>query len=117
MELWLKDTKDNRRRLHIALQDAGLGDFQNLETIEFIPGWTSILLNSGFEVDLMSYIKGFSKADFERAYEDAPTTIIMDVPVKFLHLNDLIKAKRASGRERDMIDLKMLEEIKKRNEG
>jgi hypothetical protein len=116
LDLWLKDTKENRKRLQNAFKEAGIGDFQNLETVEFVPGWTSIFLNSGFEIDLMSYIKGFSQADFDKAYQNASTAIILNVSVKFLHLNDLIEAKRASGRERDKIDLKMLEEIKRRNE-
>ena len=58
MDLWIKDTLENRKNLRSALKELDLGDFEALETTQLIPGYTSIRLNSGFDLDLMTSLKG-----------------------------------------------------------
>jgi hypothetical protein len=118
LDLWIKDTAENRKSLRKVLKDIGLGDLESIETTQFIPGFTSIMLDSGFELDLMTSLKGFDQLRFNECYEIAPTALIENIPVKFLHINQLIEAKKASGRAKDLIDLEELEKIKKqRNTG
>ena len=50
IDLWIEDTLDNRKKLRIALKEQGSGDYDVIETMDFIPGWTDFQLNFGFLV-------------------------------------------------------------------
>lgn len=112
IDIWIKDTLPNRKSLRKVINDLNVGDFESLETTQFIPGYTSIRLNSGFELDIMTSLKGFDQIKFDECYKISPTAIIEEIPVKFLHINQLIEAKKSSGRPKDLIDIEELEKIK-----
>ncbi len=112
IDLWIKDTIENRRQLKLVLNEFELGEFENIETMNFLPGWTSINLSSGFELDIMTEIKGFEKQDFDKCYDISPTAIIQEIPIKFLHINQLIQAKKATARPKDLLDVIELEKLK-----
>lgn len=113
LDLWIKDTLENRQSLRKVLKEMEVGDFQSIETTQFIPGLTSIILNSGFELDIMTSLKGFDQIRFDECYKIASEAFVEEVPIKFMHLNQLIEAKKASGRAKDLIDVEELEKIKK----
>jgi len=117
LDLWIEDTVENRKSLRQVFKDLGLGDLEGIETSEFVPGYTSIRLNSGIELDLMTYLSGLTQLDFKKCYEFAPIADIDGIEVRFLHLNQLIEAKRASGRPKDLIDIEELEKIRKMQSG
>ena len=71
------------------------------------------MLNSGVQLDLMTSLKGFDQIRFDECYKLAPTALIEDVSVKFLHINQLIGAKKSFGRPKDLIDVEELEKIRK----
>ena len=112
IDLWIKNTPQNRKNLRNTLKDLGIGDFESIETTEFIAGWSTISLNSGFELDIMTSLKGLDQIMFDECYELAPTAVIESIPIKFLHINQLIQAKKASGRAKDLIDVEELERIR-----
>ena len=89
IDIWIKDDSHNRKNLRKAINELGLGDFEQLETTDLIPGWTSIYLDSGFELDIMTYIAGFDKNSFDTCYQMAVEAIIAEISVKFLHINHL----------------------------
>jgi hypothetical protein len=68
MDLWIKDTLQNRKSLRKVLNELNLGDFEAIETTQFIPGFTSILLTSNFELDIMTSLKGFEQVKFDDCY-------------------------------------------------
>jgi hypothetical protein len=117
LDLWIKDEKQNRIKFRDSLKDAEIGDFEAIENMEFIPGWTSICLDSGFELDIMCYISGFESGRFDECYEMASEAVITDIPVRFLNLQHLISSKKISDRDKDKIDVIELERIwrKKQN--
>lgn len=110
MDLWLEDSRDNRKRFRKALNEFEQSDIPELETVQFVAGWTSIYLGSGFEIDLMSELKGFPQERFEECYQMAPIAVIHDIQIRFLHKNHLLEAKAASARPKDLLDI---EELKK----
>ncbi len=112
MDVWIKDTPSNRKNLKKALAELELGDFENIESMQFLPGWSTITLSSGFDLDIMTELKGFTSANFDECYYLSPTAIIENVPIKFLHINKLIEEKKASGRPKDLLDLIELEKIR-----
>ncbi len=116
LDIWLKDTPQNRIHLRNSLIQAGLGDLPQIERMDFIPSWLSIRLNSGMELDLMAYIKGFEQQNFDICYQTASTAIIFKIPIKFLHINHLIESKKACDRPKDKIDVIELERIKAERE-
>lgn len=113
LDIWIKDTPENRKALRKVLQELEIGDLEGIETTQFIPGYTSILLNSGFELDIMTFLKGFDQVKFDECYQLAPTALIDDIPVKFMHINQLIEAKKISGRPKDLMDVEELEKIRR----
>lgn len=112
LDIWIKDTAENRKSLRNVIKELEIGDFDSIETIQFIPEYSSIRLNSGIELDIMTYLKGLDQLKFDECYSLAPTADIEGVSVKFLHINQLIEAKKASGRPKDLMDLEELEKIR-----
>ncbi len=117
IDIWIKDDSHNRKNLRKAINELGLGDFEAFETTELIPGWTSIYLDSGFELDIMTYIAGFDKNSFDTCYQMAVEAIIAEISVKFLHINHLLDSKRLTNRVKDVLDINELEKIKKLQQG
>ena len=116
VDIWLKDTLENRKKLRKVIRELEIGDFEGIETMQLIPGWSSFKLNSGIDLDIMTSMKGFEQSSFDECLDLAPTAIINDIPVKFLSLNHLIQAKKQILRDKDKIDLIELEKIKKASE-
>lgn len=112
IDIWIKDNEINRRNLRKAIDAIGLGDFEAIETTELISDWTSIYLDSGFELDIMTYISGFNKDSFDNCYEMAIEADIFQIPLKFLHLNHLLDSKKISNGQKDIIDVDELEKIR-----
>jgi predicted nucleotidyltransferase len=112
IDLWLEDTPDNRSRLRKAFKEDGLGDYEILETITFIPGWTDFTLNNGVRLDIMTGLKGLEGQTFEECYNYASIADIDGLKVPFLHINPLLQAKKAASRPKDRYDIDELEKIK-----
>lgn len=117
IDIWLKDSLLNRKKLREAFRNYGLGDFLSLETMQFVAGWTTFRLDNTLEVDIMTSLKGLEEYSFDESYQLVSFADILDVKVPFLHINQLIKAKKASNRPKDQIDVIALEKIKKLREG
>jgi len=113
LDIWLEDSLDNRRNFRKSIAQIGVGDFPQLETMNFVAGFTSIMLNSGLELDVMTRLSGFEKEEFQNCYDIANRATINGVEVCFLHLNHLIHEKRTCARPKDLLDLEELEKIQK----
>jgi hypothetical protein len=116
IDVWIEDTSENRERLYKVFKDTGMGDMKALLTIQFIPGWTDFYLDNGVRLDIMTSVKGLEKYSFDDAYEIASIADILDLQVPFLHINQLIEAKKAANRPKDQVDIIALEKIKKLRE-
>ncbi|WP_396158192.1 hypothetical protein [Flavobacterium sp.] len=115
IDIFIEDSIENRKNLRLALKKAGIGDFENLNTMQFIPGWTDITLNFNLRLDIMTSVKGLENSSFEQLLEKAYITEINDIPVYFLDYDNLIKAKKASNRPKDILDIEELEKINKKS--
>lgn len=58
IDIFIEDSIENRKNLREALKQAGIGDFENLNTMQFISGWTGITLNFNLRLDIMTSVKG-----------------------------------------------------------
>lgn len=111
IDLWLEDTLDNRKNLRKAFNDLGYGDYDSIETMEFVPGWTTFFA-AGFELDIITEMKGLEKLGFDECLQLASVADIEGLKIPFLHINHLIENKRAVNRPKDQIDIIELEKIK-----
>lgn len=116
LDMWLMDTLENRKNLREAFIELGQGDIVSLETIQFIPGWTSFYVGPGIELDIMTSMKGLEEHSFEECLSMASIASLDGIKVPFLHINHLIQNKRVVNRPKDQIDVIELERIKKLRE-
>ncbi|MBN8566835.1 MAG: hypothetical protein J0M25_08905 [Flavobacteriales bacterium] len=113
LDILIDDTLDNRRNLRKAFRDIGIGDFETIETMDFIPGWTDFSLNFGLRLDIMTTVKGLEDKSFHELFDEATIVLLGGVEVRFIDYDSLIIAKKASNRPKDQLDI---EELNKLNE-
>ncbi|MBD1384932.1 hypothetical protein IDJ75_06555 [Mucilaginibacter rigui] len=116
LDIWLKDTLENRINLRKAFVSCDIGDYPMVEYMEFIPGWTDFSMNNGLRIDILIDMKGLEGYTFDECLQMASVADIEDVKVPFLHINQLIQNKKVTNRPKDQIDVAALEEIRKLRE-
>jgi hypothetical protein len=112
LDIWLEDTVINRKKLRAVFNDFDHRDMPMIETMQFIPGWSS--LNAGeIELDVMTEMKGLEGLSFQDCLNQASIADLNGIKIPFLHINQLILNKKAVNRPKDQIDVIELERIKK----
>ena len=104
LDIWLERTEENYTRLVSAFRifnmpvfDMSLENFLNTSQYDvFTFGVPPV------SIDIMLNVKGL---DFKEALSLAEWMVIDDVNVNLIDLQSLIKAKKASGRHRDLDDI------------
>ena len=112
VDIWIKDNKENRTSLIKALEMSEKFSFKTIETMEFVPGWSSIFIASGIELYIMTRLKSFEQEQFDNSLKMASVADIHGVMVPFLHINQLIEEKKNVARYKDLEDVEALEKIK-----
>lgn len=113
LDILIEDTLDNRKNLRKAFIEIGIGDFESIETMQFIPGWTDFTLFFGLRLDVMTSIKGLENISFQELLDKATKVIMGNVVVNFIDYDNLVKAKKATNRLKDQLDLEELNKINK----
>lgn len=108
LDILIEDSIENRKNLRKAFVDIGIGDFESIETMQFIPGWTDFTLDFGLRLDVMISIKGLEDKSFDSLLSDATIVMIGDTPVNFIDYKNLVIAKKATNRLKDQLDLEEL---------
>ncbi len=111
-DLWLKDTLENRQNLRKAFIELEYGDFESVETMQFLPGWTQFYLSNGVVLDIMTEMKGIENLSFDECLSAASIADLDGIKVPFLHINHLLANKKAVSRPKDKNDIIELEKIK-----
>jgi len=111
IDMWIDDTSANRKNLRKAFEELGYGDMESLETMDFVPGWTTFYA-AGIELDIVTEMKGLKGLGFEECLKLASVADIDGVKIPFLHINHLIENKKAMNRLKDQIDVLELERIR-----
>jgi predicted nucleotidyltransferase len=104
MDVWINKTKENYKKLQLALTEFGAPLFPEEEFL----GNKFDVWGFGREpnkIEIMSEVKG---VDFTEAYERYKAFLQNDVEIKYIDLNDLLKAKEAAGRFKDKDDIEQL---------
>ncbi|MCF2519835.1 nucleotidyltransferase [Dyadobacter sp. CY351] len=108
MDIWVNKTKDNYSRIAKAFGKFGMPLFDMTEE--------NFLSNPKFDVftfgrapvsiDIITNLKGL---EFDYAFQNASDHIVDDLIIRLIHYKDLITAKKAAGRPRDINDIENLE--------
>lgn len=113
LDIWLKDTLNNRQKLRQAFIECEVGDYPMIENMQFVAGWTDFHLNNNLRLDILIDMKGLEGYSFDECLQLASVADIESVKIPFLHINQLIENKKQVNRPKDQIDVLALEEIKK----
>ncbi|MDX2191032.1 MAG: hypothetical protein SFY32_14320 [Bacteroidota bacterium] len=112
MDIWVNKTKQNYKKIEHAFKLFGMPVF-DMDLKKFISKHTeSEVFRFGISpsrIDLMTKVKGL---DFNEAFESAIWFTDDDLNTRVIHYNTLIKAKKASKRSKDYVDIEELEKIK-----
>lgn len=108
IDIFIEDSVENRKNLRKALKDAGIGDFKQIEYLQFVPGWTDFSLDFGMRLDIMTEVKGLENIPFDELWKLATVVMIEETPVFFLDYNNLIASKKAVNRPKDQLDIEEL---------
>ncbi|GMQ26123.1 hypothetical protein Aoki45_28050 [Algoriphagus sp. oki45] len=108
MDIWVKRTKKNYKKLEKAFYQFGMPVFDMTEE-NFLhhPEWNVFSYGkSPVAIDIMTEVKGLN---FDQAFSKSKIYDDGGLKVRTLHKNDLIDAKNASKRSKDLDDLENLE--------
>ena len=77
-------------------------DFQNAD----------LFYQVGLPPNRVDILMGIPGVEFQHAWEGRVRAVVDGLPLLYMGLDDLIAAKRAAGREQDLLDAKKLETIR-----
>ena len=107
IDIWVERTPENYEAIERAFQTFGMPVFDMTRT-SFLENHALDVYTFGREpaaIDVMMAVKGL---DFIEAYANAADMEVDGINVNVIHYNDLIKAKTASARFKDLNDLEHL---------
>ena len=58
MDIWIEDTSVNRANLRKAFNEAVVSDYFMMDNLQFVPGWTDLMLNNHLKLDILVDMKG-----------------------------------------------------------
>ncbi|MEO3406387.1 nucleotidyltransferase [Mucilaginibacter sp. CAU 1740] len=116
LDIWIKDTLDNRKQLRKTFVSCEMGDYPMIEYMQFVPGWTEFHLNNSLQLDILTEMKGLENYTFDECLQMASIAEIENVNVPFLHINQLILNKKVINRPKDQLDVLALEQISRLRE-
>ncbi len=107
MDIWVNRTKENYLRLAKAFSEFGLPVFDMTES-KFLDADTADVFSFGrppVSIDIITKLKGVEFADgFSQALHFEENGL----SIRFIHLNNLLQAKKAAGRHKDLDDIEKL---------
>jgi predicted nucleotidyltransferase len=104
MDIWVEKTKENYERLVNAFYEFGMPTF-DMTANNFLNNPDFDVFTFGRQpvaIDIITAIKGL---DFGTAYQQAKDIEVEGLWIRLIHYNDLLVAKRAAGRPRDINDI------------
>lgn len=111
IDILIEDTFENRKNLRLAFANIGIGDFPQIETMQFVAGYTDFTISYDLRLDVMTSVKGLENENFDDLFKNATIVILQEVPVYFLDYDNLIKSKKACNRLKDQLDIEELSKI------
>ena len=105
LDVWVAVNPENEDRLARALRKFGFSEATVAQRPLLEPGK---FIRMGIEPVRIEIFTEVSGVDFEECYPRRESVILGDVRIDVIHLDDLKKSKRATGRHKDLADLEEL---------
>lgn len=104
MDIWVRKTLDNYTKLVAAFQEFKMPVF-DMSEINFLNNQEMDVFSFGrppVSIDIMTAVKG---VDFEESFSQAILAEVDEITVRVIHINQLVQAKKAASRFKDLDDL------------
>ncbi len=105
LDLWVEPTPQNAVRVWDALVRFG-APLKDMQVVDFAT--PRLVYQMGIEPNRVDIMMGIDGVTFPVAWRNRVRTTYAGIPVYLLGRNDLIRAKKASGRPRDLEDIARL---------
>jgi predicted nucleotidyltransferase len=104
LDVWVNPTKENYRKLILAFNKFGLSLFDMTEELFLVNKELNVFTfgRPPVCIDLLTRLKGLN---FDEVYPSSYQTEFSGVDVRMIDLPDLIRAKKASNRPKDIDDI------------
>jgi predicted nucleotidyltransferase len=112
LDILIEATSENAERLLLALLDAGLGT-ASLTSVDDLLAHEITVFNDRIRLDVQTSTPGLS---FEQGWNHRQRLSYQGQPFYVVSKEDLIRSKRAAGREVDLEDVRLLESDKPADE-
>ncbi len=109
IDIWVEPSAENSARVYRSMVEFGAPLHEIDETTFGTPG---VIFQIGVAPRRIDIITTISGVGFDEARQQQQIAEIEDMPVPILSLNDLIRNKRATGRDKDRLDADRLEKQK-----
>jgi len=106
IDIWVNKTDNNFIKLHKAMKAFGLPEIAIKKEAFFSEEFDVFSFGKPpYAIEVMTAVKGLL---FKDTFENATIEQINDIPVRIIHLQNLIEAKKAAGRSKDINDIENL---------
>ena len=106
LDIWLHNTPENAEKILKAVNEFGFSSY-GLTTADFTKPENIIQLGyPPLRIDLLTHIDGVS---FDECFPNRKEVVVEKLTVNFISYHDLLKNKKASGRNRDKDDIENLQ--------
>lgn len=108
LDIWVRPDPENAQRVFRALEEFGAPlETTNLRVEDLTkPGTVYQIGLPPRRVDILTEIDG---VEFEEAWQSRVVGNVSDLEIPFLGWEALLRNKKASGRSKDLVDVKLLE--------
>ncbi len=110
IDLFIATDRENAHKVYQALAEFG-APLEDVTPEDF--GNTEYYYMIGIAPNRIDIMMGIPGLEFPSAWENRVAAEIDGVTIYYISRDDLLTAKRASGRDQDLVDVKALEEAKR----
>lgn len=107
LDIWIRATPENANRVWRALADFG-APLDDLDVTESDLSRPNIVAQFGLPPNRIDILTGLSGLAFDAAWQNRVEGELEGVTVQVLGFDDLVTNKQASGRDKDLADIKGL---------
>jgi len=106
IDIWIEPSAENSERVYRSMASFGAPLHEIDEATFATPG---IVFQIGVAPRRIDIITAISGVEFDDAYQQRQIVEIEDLSISILSLDDLIRNKRATGRDKDRLDADQLD--------
>jgi hypothetical protein len=106
LDIWVNKSESNFNQLQLAITEFGLPS-KAIPKEKFFSNDFDVFSfgKPPYAIEIMTAVKGL---DFYDTYKQSTIELVDGIAVRIIHLNQLIEAKKAAGRNKDLNDLENL---------